>query len=325
MGFVFFITEKKGADDTEGYELRAVMPRNYDKEAFAWAINHLKFQFKVTEEPTFEEWPSNHGAQLLLAEGLLQQLCQKAAPISSTVREKFAVESLATLRSLRTAAVQANNAEVEEVCNENAALHQAFLKLFVPILPAGMRVPTAALPSVEQDVNTVNKRRAPSPKVKTKRPNIIRISSNSSKSDRQERTEEVTETKGESNPTVQQPSTERQPVVREIERNPALPTLKRRRVVLEEKRSEHLEMAISDPVIRDATAEEAEAKRIALSKPDHVEEIEMESEFSTTTQPTGDAEKLERLNTVEIETAAHAREKQLERLKFEHLRAVAKA
>ena len=146
---------------------------------------------------------------------------------SSTVREKFAVESLATLRSLRTAAVQANNAEVEEVCNENAALHQAFLKLFASILPPGMRVPTAALPSVEQDVNTVNKRRAPSPKVKTKRPNIIRISSNSSKSDRQERTEEVTETKGESNPTVQQPSTERQPVVREIERNPTLPTLKR--------------------------------------------------------------------------------------------------
>ena len=147
---LFFITEKKGADVTESYELRAVMPRNYDKEAFAWAINHLKFQFRITEEPTFEEWPSNHGAQLLLAEGLLQQLCQKAAPISSTVREKFAVESLATLRSLRTAAVQANNAEVEEVCNENAALHQAFLKLFVPILPPGMRVPTAALPSVDR-------------------------------------------------------------------------------------------------------------------------------------------------------------------------------
>ena len=64
---LFFITEKKGADDTEGYELRAVMPRNYDKEAFAWAISHLKFQFRTKEEPTFEEWPSNHGAQLLLA------------------------------------------------------------------------------------------------------------------------------------------------------------------------------------------------------------------------------------------------------------------
>ena len=52
---LFFITEKKGADDTEGYELRAVMPRNYDKEAFAWAINHLEFQFRITDEPTFEE------------------------------------------------------------------------------------------------------------------------------------------------------------------------------------------------------------------------------------------------------------------------------
>ena len=39
--------------EDQKYSLRVVVPVNHDKEAFSWAINHLKFQYAIADEPTY--------------------------------------------------------------------------------------------------------------------------------------------------------------------------------------------------------------------------------------------------------------------------------
>ena len=73
------------------------------------------------------------------------------------------------------------------------------------------------------------------------------------------------------------------PVVVEIERKPALPTLKRRRLPSGE---------ATEPLIREATEKESAKKRRALGEPDRVEEIDMGDAPQRRGQiPSGDATK----------------------------------
>ena len=60
--------------DEEQSALRVLVPMKHDEEAFSWAISHIQYRYRITEEPSYTEWPSHIGAQLLVADGLLQAL-----------------------------------------------------------------------------------------------------------------------------------------------------------------------------------------------------------------------------------------------------------
>ena len=104
------------------YTLRVVVPMKYDEEAFSWAVSHLQYQFQIKEDPVYTQWPSDTGAQLLVEESLLRTLCEQMLRTTWEDRERFVTDALATLRKVRNAAVQAWNSNIEEVCNEDAAL-----------------------------------------------------------------------------------------------------------------------------------------------------------------------------------------------------------
>ena len=105
--------------EKERYTLCAVVPVDYEKDAFSWAVSHLQYQVQIKEEPVFTEWPSNMGAQLLVADGLLQTLSDTTTKITKEDRERYVTEALSTLRAVRNAAVQAHNSNIDEVCNDN--------------------------------------------------------------------------------------------------------------------------------------------------------------------------------------------------------------
>ena len=52
----------------EKYTLRVVTPEKYDAEAFDWATNHLRCQYKVQEETIYATWPSGRGSEVLVLE-----------------------------------------------------------------------------------------------------------------------------------------------------------------------------------------------------------------------------------------------------------------
>ena len=60
--------------EEEQYSLRAIVPKGFAEEAFSWAISHLKHQFQIKDEPAYTHWPSETGAQLHIAVGLMQSL-----------------------------------------------------------------------------------------------------------------------------------------------------------------------------------------------------------------------------------------------------------
>ena len=150
--------------EKEHYTLRAIVPKDFDEAAFAWAINHLTYQFKIKDEPSYTYWHSETGAQLLVADGLLQALSSDMSASSRDDRERFVTNALATLRGVRDAAVQAWNSNVEEVLSENASLATEVENMFAPILRAELQRPRPTPWSSAE-----SKRRAPSPKVKRKR------------------------------------------------------------------------------------------------------------------------------------------------------------
>ena len=116
--------------EKEHYTLRAIVPKDCDEAAFAWAISHLKYQFKIQDEPAYTYWHSDTGAQLLIADGLLQALSSEMSESSREDRERFVTDALATLRSVRDAALQAWNSNIEEVLSENVVLETDFPKYF---------------------------------------------------------------------------------------------------------------------------------------------------------------------------------------------------
>ena len=150
--------------EKEHYTLRVIVPKDFDEAAFAWAINHLTYQFKIKDEPSYTYWHSETGAQLLVADGLLQALSSDMSASSRDDRERFVTNALATLRGVRDAAVQAWNSNVEEVLSENASLATEVENMFAPILRAELQRPRPTPWSSAE-----SKRRAPSPKVKRKR------------------------------------------------------------------------------------------------------------------------------------------------------------
>ena len=95
--------------DKEQYALRVLVPMKHDEEAFSWAISHIQYRYRITEEPSYTEWPSHIGAQLLVADGLLQALSTASGDTSTADRERFVTETYRTLRTVRNSAVQANN------------------------------------------------------------------------------------------------------------------------------------------------------------------------------------------------------------------------
>ena len=108
------------------YSLRAIVPMNHDEEAFSWAVNHLKYQFRIKEDPLYTQWPSNVGAQLLVADGLLQALAEEPVKTAKEKLERFVTETLTTLRRVRNAAVRAHNINIDEICNEDSTLQSDF-------------------------------------------------------------------------------------------------------------------------------------------------------------------------------------------------------
>ena len=159
--------------EDEKYSLRVVVPVNHDKEAFSWAINHLKFQYAIADEPSYTTWPSTVGAQILVAEGLLQALSESSTTVSNEDRETFVAATLKTLRSLRDAAVRTHSSSVDELCTEDRKLGSDFSNLFASILPQGMlKTSSTRTPwyqGTDEQTNAHWKRQAPSPKVKRKR------------------------------------------------------------------------------------------------------------------------------------------------------------
>ena len=160
-------------NEDDRYSLRAVLPMDHDKEAFSWAIKHLQFQYSITEEPTYATWPSNVGAQILVAEGLVQALSDSRASVSQGNRESFVAATLRTLRSLRDAAVRAYTGDVDELCYDDYDLRRDFGNLFESILPEDMlKVSSTHTPwhlDNDDKSNAHWRRRAPSPMVKRKR------------------------------------------------------------------------------------------------------------------------------------------------------------
>ena len=75
-------------------------------------------------------------------------------------------------------------------------------------------------------------------------------------------------------------SATKEPVIRELKRDPTLPMLKRRRISLSNGENDVVASITSgttptktEPLIRDATEEEAAAKRKELTVPDNMEEL----------------------------------------------------
>ena len=116
---------------------------DHDEEAFSWAISHIQYRYRITEEPSYTEWPSHIGAQLLVADGLLQALSTASGDTSTADRERFVTETYRTLRKVRNSAVQATNSNIDEICNDDRTLRSDFQNLFACILPSDMRQPSA--------------------------------------------------------------------------------------------------------------------------------------------------------------------------------------
>ena len=64
---------------------------------------------------------SHIGAQLLVADGLLQALSIASGDTSTADRERFVTETYRTLRNVRNSAVQANNSNIDEIFGLNAS------------------------------------------------------------------------------------------------------------------------------------------------------------------------------------------------------------
>ena len=43
------------SEDKDRYTLRVLVPATYDPEAFSWATNHLRFQYRINEEPSYTQ------------------------------------------------------------------------------------------------------------------------------------------------------------------------------------------------------------------------------------------------------------------------------
>ena len=121
--------------EEEQYSLRAIVPKEFAEEAFSWAISHLKHQFQIKDEPAYTHWPSETGAQLQIAVGLMQALSSELTKPSAEACSNFVTDALATLRNVRAAAVQAWSGKIEEVLSENTALQSQFENIFC-IYPA---------------------------------------------------------------------------------------------------------------------------------------------------------------------------------------------
>ena len=117
--------------EVKRYTLRGVVPMDYDDDAFSWAVSHLQFQYQIKTEPELTQWPSNTGAQLLIADGLCSAFRDEMSTTSSSEnRDLFVSSTLDTLRQIKAAAERTWNSNIEELCSEDAALHAAFQKLF---------------------------------------------------------------------------------------------------------------------------------------------------------------------------------------------------
>ena len=200
---------------------------------------------------------------------------------------------------MRNAAVQANVAEVDEVCNEDPALRKEFLSLFAPLVQSQ---------SQSQDSRTDGtgagfKRRAPSPRSKTKLPRSQLQASGRPQQPTGTGAAENTLPASSSSlegsapgPTKERPAT----TLREVALQPGVPLLKRRRVLSEEESppplkpstaaASHVPTATDpDPVIRDATPEEAAAKRRALQESATNQDIDMDASTDAGTASASDA------------------------------------
>ena len=107
---------------TDGdYTLHVLTPEKYDAEAFDWATNHLRCQYKIQQETTHSSWPSGRGSELLLFAGFAKDVL-KNAHTKPQEEDGFVAHALDTLRKVRAAAVDANLDEIDELLAENDGL-----------------------------------------------------------------------------------------------------------------------------------------------------------------------------------------------------------
>ena len=90
-------------------------------EAFDWATNHLRCQYKIQTETAYSSWPSGRGSELLLFAGFARHVLENAHT-KSQEEDGFVAHALDTLRKVRTAAVDANLDEIDELLAENDGL-----------------------------------------------------------------------------------------------------------------------------------------------------------------------------------------------------------
>ena len=131
MWALFLVTYTDG-----DYTLHVLTPEKYDAEAFDWATNHLRCQYKIQQKTTYSSWPSGRGSELLLFAGFARDVL-KNAHTTSQEEDGFVAHVLDTLRKVRAAAVDANLDEIDELLAENDGLAKKVKGMFSSIVPAG--------------------------------------------------------------------------------------------------------------------------------------------------------------------------------------------
>ena len=295
QAWAFYLVTKHEDENT----LQVITPTKYAAEAFDWATKQLKFQYNVTREITYLTWPSEQGSELLVVAGLLRALLPEAN-ITRDQESSYVAEALSFLRELRNAAVDANESNLDVLLAEEPRLRTQAVQFIRTLVPAsnvtadsyrdrerksGPIIPqpkklSALRKSDKKEDDHQSSGRIPEP---TKR-NLASTSPDGPAAPAA-KVSRITP-----NPTLQHGPTQ---AVREVSRDPELPTLKRRRVPpvtpnvtktidtqTNLSAASNTKPSKSEPVIRDATEEETAAKRRALTEPEDIEEMgDMDARF----------------------------------------------
>ena len=273
-------------ENDDGYTLQVVTPKKYAAEAFEWATKHLQFQYNITHEVTYLDWPSDQGSELLFMIGLLRALFPDTS-ITQDQEKSYVIEALSFLRELREIAGKSNEASVDMLLEEHLDLGTKAFQLAKNLIPTSQATRDSFRGRGEKTSGVI-----PLPKKLHERTKPSdgetddKVSGRIPQPKRLRASPTIQQTIAASTDKLNMPG-EQTPAVREVDRDPQMPTLKRRRVPpLTPNVAEHTSQKLdeprqtsassTEPMIRRATEEEAEKKRRLLNEPEHVEEVDMD-------------------------------------------------
>ena len=138
MWAVFLVTHTE-----EKYSLHVVTPAKFDVEAFDWATNHLRWQYKIQSDTTYATWPSARGSELLLLLGLAREILDDVKT-NPAAQDEYVAHILETLKKIRAVAIASNVSDIDELLPEHRELAENVKNLFAAWLKVSAPSPSLA-------------------------------------------------------------------------------------------------------------------------------------------------------------------------------------